>query len=69
MKFTMVFFQKMKSRGLLQIFTLKYYFRIEMIEPLDERELLTQLLEHYCLVYAFKDDTKNREALAHIVVK
>ena len=45
------------------------YFRIEMIEPLDERELLTQLLEHYCLVYAFKDATKNREALASLAVK
>jgi len=28
--------------------------RIESLEPLDERELLSQLLQHYCLVYASK---------------
>lgn len=30
--------------------------RIESLEMLDERELLTQLLEHYCVVIAVKDD-------------
>lgn len=29
--------------------------RIESIEPLDERELLVQLLEHYCIVVASKN--------------
>lgn len=43
--------------------------RVEKIEPLDERELLTQLLEHYCLIYAFKDSTKNRNHLSQILVK
>ncbi|KAL3104210.1 hypothetical protein niasHS_002237 [Heterodera schachtii] len=43
--------------------------RIESLEPLDEKELLTQLLEHYCLVYAFKDSTKMRESLAQLQVK
>lgn len=43
-------------------------FRIENIEFLDERELLTQLLEHYCLLYAFKDKTQQRTKLANLVV-
>ncbi|KAF7638857.1 Leucine carboxyl methyltransferase 1 [Meloidogyne graminicola] len=43
--------------------------RIEMLEPLDERELLTQLLEHYCLIYAFKNSTKNWEHLANLIVE
>lgn len=30
--------------------------RIERLEMLDERELLDQLLSHYCLVWAFKDN-------------
>ncbi|XP_005112353.1 leucine carboxyl methyltransferase 1 [Aplysia californica] len=29
--------------------------RIERLEMLDERELLDQLLSHYCLVWAYKD--------------
>jgi hypothetical protein len=29
-------------------------FRIESLEMLDERELLSQLLEHYCIVVAVK---------------
>lgn len=32
--------------------------RIERLEMLDERELLDQLLSHYCLVWAFKDTKK-----------
>uniref|UniRef100_A0A915ED73 Leucine carboxyl methyltransferase 1 n=1 Tax=Ditylenchus dipsaci TaxID=166011 RepID=A0A915ED73_9BILA len=40
--------------------------RIEDLEPLDEKELLTQLLEHYCLVYAFKDSTNHRPELAEL---
>ncbi|BFZ00778.1 hypothetical protein BsWGS_03816 [Bradybaena similaris] len=32
--------------------------RMERLELLDERELLDQLLSHYCLVWAYKD-TKN----------
>uniref|UniRef100_A0A1I8BNB3 Leucine carboxyl methyltransferase 1 n=1 Tax=Meloidogyne hapla TaxID=6305 RepID=A0A1I8BNB3_MELHA len=43
--------------------------RIEKLEPLDERELLTQLLEHYCLIYAFKDSTKNWGHLANLIVQ
>lgn len=31
---------------------------MERLELLDERELLDQLLSHYCLVWAYKD-TKN----------
>ncbi|KAI1716248.1 leucine carboxyl methyltransferase domain-containing protein [Ditylenchus destructor] len=42
--------------------------RIEKLEPLDEKELLVQLLEHYCLVYASKDATKQRRDLADLVV-
>ncbi|KAK3758952.1 hypothetical protein RRG08_015198 [Elysia crispata] len=30
--------------------------RIERIEMLDERELLDQLLSHYCLAWAYKDN-------------
>ncbi|GFS19472.1 leucine carboxyl methyltransferase 1-like [Elysia marginata] len=30
--------------------------RIERLEMLDERELLDQLLSHYCLVWAYKDN-------------
>jgi len=40
--------------------------RIEAIERLDEKELLTQLLEHYCFVYAFKDTTEEYEHLKNI---
>uniref|UniRef100_A0AC34RC35 Leucine carboxyl methyltransferase 1 n=2 Tax=Panagrolaimus sp. JU765 TaxID=591449 RepID=A0AC34RC35_9BILA len=40
--------------------------RIEAIERLDEKELLTQLLEHYSFVYAFKDTTEEHEALSKI---
>lgn len=40
--------------------------RIEGIERLDEKELLTQLLEHYCFVYAFKDATGEHEGLKDI---
>lgn len=29
--------------------------RIEKLEFLDEVELLTQLLHHYCIVYTYKD--------------
>ncbi len=40
---------------------------IERIELLDERELLTQLLDHYCLVYARKnmaeDDAMHQHSL------
>ncbi|KAH7728201.1 leucine carboxyl methyltransferase [Aphelenchoides avenae] len=43
--------------------------RIENIEPLDEGELLTQLLQHYCLVYASKDDSKAHANLANITSK
>lgn len=38
------------------------HFRIEKIEFLDEKELLSQLLDHYCIVYAVKEsnsDLKN----------
>lgn len=31
--------------------------RIERVEPLDEKELLSQLLEHYCLVLAVKSES------------
>ncbi|KAH9493070.1 Leucine carboxyl methyltransferase 1 [Bulinus truncatus] len=31
--------------------------RIERLELLDEKELLDQLLRHYCLVWAYKDTT------------
>lgn len=40
--------------------------RIEQIELLDERELLTQLLDHYCLVIACKDSTSNYAILGKI---
>jgi [phosphatase 2A protein]-leucine-carboxy methyltransferase len=30
-------------------------FRIERLEFLDEKELLTQLFQHYCLSWAHKD--------------
>uniref|UniRef100_A0A7E4ZVB2 Leucine carboxyl methyltransferase 1 n=1 Tax=Panagrellus redivivus TaxID=6233 RepID=A0A7E4ZVB2_PANRE len=40
--------------------------RIESIERLDEKELLTQLLEHYSFVYAFKDGSGNHHELAEI---
>uniref|UniRef100_A0A915M8W4 Uncharacterized protein n=1 Tax=Meloidogyne javanica TaxID=6303 RepID=A0A915M8W4_MELJA len=43
--------------------------RIEKLDPLDERELLTQLLEHYCLIYAFKDSTEKSEKLADLIVR
>jgi len=46
--------------------------RIEKIEPLDERELLTQLLDHYCLVYASKDSRPQdpmRGGLSELTVK
>lgn len=43
--------------------------RIESIERLDEKELLTQLLEHYCFVYAFKDATEQHQKLANILPK
>uniref|UniRef100_A0A914LWB8 Leucine carboxyl methyltransferase 1 n=1 Tax=Meloidogyne incognita TaxID=6306 RepID=A0A914LWB8_MELIC len=43
--------------------------RIEKLDPLDERELLTQLLEHYCLIYAFKDSTEKWEKLADLIIQ
>uniref|UniRef100_A0A915N101 [phosphatase 2A protein]-leucine-carboxy methyltransferase n=1 Tax=Meloidogyne javanica TaxID=6303 RepID=A0A915N101_MELJA len=41
----------------------------EKLDPLDERELLSQLLEHYCLIYAFKDSTEKWEKLADLIVQ
>lgn len=38
--------------------------KIEKLELLDERELLTQLLEHYCLVLAVKSDSNVFSSLA-----
>lgn len=46
-----------------------YFFSIEDIERLDEKELLTQLLEHYCFVYAFKDSTGKHSGLFSIKAK
>ena len=33
-------------------------FRIERLEFLDERELLDQLFQHYCVCWAYKDTAK-----------
>uniref|UniRef100_A0A915LUU6 Leucine carboxyl methyltransferase 1 n=1 Tax=Meloidogyne javanica TaxID=6303 RepID=A0A915LUU6_MELJA len=41
----------------------------EKLDPLDERELLEQLLEHYCLIFAFKDSTGKWEKLADLIVQ
>jgi [phosphatase 2A protein]-leucine-carboxy methyltransferase len=43
--------------------------RVEDIERLDEKELLTQLLEHYCFVYAFKDLSGKHSDLSSIKAK
>lgn len=36
-------------------YTKMYPFRIERLEFMDEKELLEQLLSHYCLAWAWKD--------------
>lgn len=38
-----------------QDYTERYPFRIERLEFMDEKELLEQLLSHYCLAWAWKD--------------
>lgn len=43
-------------------FPLFYYHRIERLEFLDERELLQQLLQHYCICWAVKDKLSLGEA-------
>uniref|UniRef100_A0AC34FQX9 Leucine carboxyl methyltransferase 1 n=1 Tax=Panagrolaimus sp. ES5 TaxID=591445 RepID=A0AC34FQX9_9BILA len=51
-------FEKVNAWTVLEIyrnhFSPEEVKRVEDIERLDEKELLTQLLEHYCFVYAFK---------------
>ena len=39
----------------LRVDPICYNFRIEKIEFLDERELLDQLMSHYCYSWAYKD--------------
>ncbi|TKR80682.1 hypothetical protein L596_014716 [Steinernema carpocapsae] len=43
--------------------------RIEKLQMLDERELLSQLLDHYCLVYAAKDASERHGDLKDISVQ
>jgi len=38
--------------------------RIEHIEMLDERELLTQLLQHYCIAVAWNGQTFKNLSIA-----
>ncbi len=41
-------------------------FRIEKLEFLDERELLEQLFEHYCLCWAYKESADKPAQLSKI---
>ncbi len=41
---------------------LVYIHRIERLEFLDEKELLPQLLQHYCICWAVKDKLRLGEA-------
>lgn len=50
------------DRNLFNGFLLFYNPRIERLEFLDERELLQQLLQHYCICWAVKDKLSLGEA-------
>lgn len=43
------------DQNLYNDFLLFYNHRIERLEFLDEKELLQQLLQHYCICWAVKD--------------
>lgn len=43
--------------------------RIERIEFLDEFEIMKQLLEHYCVSWAWKNDAKDGLDLDHVTVE
>jgi [phosphatase 2A protein]-leucine-carboxy methyltransferase len=66
-------FQTVNAWTVLEIyrnhFSAEEVKRVEDIERLDEKELLTQLLEHYCFVYAFKDSSGKYSNLSTIKAK
>lgn len=50
------------DQNLYNDFPLFYNYRIERLEFLDEKELLQQLLQHYCICWAVKDKLSLGEA-------